>query len=84
MIPQWEGIHNDPCLFYALSSFIAFIYALNSFIALSSLIAFIIALNTLIAFHYCFKYRLSLYALNTLIAFTMWIIAFLSIFTTLL
>ena len=33
MIPQWEGIHNDPCLLYALNSFMDFIYALNSFIA---------------------------------------------------
>ena len=45
MIPQWEGIHNDPCLFIALNSFTAFIYALNLFIAfhyvLSSFIDFI-------------------------------------------
>ena len=33
MISQWEGIHNDPCLLYALNSFITFIIALDSFIA---------------------------------------------------
>ena len=46
MIPQWEGIHDDPCSFmafticfkfiyyfhYDLNLFIAFLYALSLFI----------------------------------------------------
>jgi hypothetical protein len=60
---------KSPCFKfrYALNTFIASRYALN-YLLLS-----IIALNTI----------LSLYALNTFIAFTMWIIAFISVFTTL-
>ena len=70
MIPQWERIHNDPCLAFinALNSFISFIicfkfiyrfhYALDSFIAfrytLNTFIAFRYALNTFIAFIYIY------------------------------
>jgi hypothetical protein len=50
MIPQWEGIHNDPCLLYALNLFIAFIYALNSFIAFIYVLNTFIALNTIYRF----------------------------------
>ena len=78
MIPQWEGIHNDPCLFiafticfkfiycfhYTLNLFIAFRYALNSFIAS------IHALNTFITFLYALNTFIALcYALNIFIAF---------------